>query len=619
MKDVQTKITAYKLSTCSPREAYEWLAERYQSESEDYSENEFLEYVLLRRKNEFINLGLAKYATSTKTIERIFNQNNRIINIALFQNKNAVLASGHFNFSVSINDFLDQYPSSKGIIQSIFSNEKIDHYLIRKAINQQGEFAQISDDMLIDILLGISKNPNIGKPYDGPMDGDAETGHSFMHGDLLRLALEVPVSYEFAEVISKIIDKYEEVDFYIGSEYDIAKITNRWEDTHKWEYFGFRKKLGVKLGLGDPESEDEALRHAFYETCAPEKIFGKKIDDETFYRCISDLRNTDRDNLVFGPIRDFYDKDGEEFFYAFCRNENFWRGEQEREILSHTAWSIIEDPHHDMSAPNFFNSQEAYWLNKKPHYFEINAGKEGEEEPLDEKIKYLIRNYSEKIEYEILPQFLREVKNSSMDLIEQGKKNAEKINALDHNFSETKISIAEVFNYIKKPKFFRKIFINFREYSSVYFDLFCWSICFVIAISVSTSMGLGDGEPYLLRWFFHDVTRSLGGALGGALEAITPTVSYARETHEIYETNLLNFTWRNTTLNQLMFIFCFSFNFWKLVFGLRNFLGNPWNRIVETICLTLMIITMLYSLWLTLLVGDWIYSGSVLIIHYIFS
>jgi hypothetical protein len=65
MHDSQKHIAAIFLKHCAPEKAYDWLAERSRSgdESLRWSGDNVLEYLLLRRTDPLIDVGLAQFAS----------------------------------------------------------------------------------------------------------------------------------------------------------------------------------------------------------------------------------------------------------------------------------------------------------------------------------------------------------------------------------------------------------------------------------------------------------------------------------------------------------------------------------------------------------------------------
>ena len=82
MSDYKKLITATFLAHCSPDKAYKWLSENWKApqgqvfnfweRSKLSRDRKILEYLLLRRKNSLIDLGLAQYGLTPYILRKVF-------------------------------------------------------------------------------------------------------------------------------------------------------------------------------------------------------------------------------------------------------------------------------------------------------------------------------------------------------------------------------------------------------------------------------------------------------------------------------------------------------------------------------------------------------------------
>ena len=81
MNNYETRIEAAYLVRCSPQKAYDWLRDRGHKDVDGptiFDTNpKVLEYLLVRRNNPLIDLGIAQFGTSTAAIKRVFGRGDK--------------------------------------------------------------------------------------------------------------------------------------------------------------------------------------------------------------------------------------------------------------------------------------------------------------------------------------------------------------------------------------------------------------------------------------------------------------------------------------------------------------------------------------------------------------
>lgn len=620
--DISTKLTAYKLSSGSPEAAAEWLRSTYSEYNHDPYSRQFIEYLLYRRNDKFINIHLALFAKTTFILERLYNKNITSLQLFVLKNANSIGI-------VSFSDLIKKYPSTRNHIQSLFSNEKISIFKLRDAVNKEGVFSNINNDIYYDIIVGLSNNKKIGTEYDGPMDGYAETSHDFLHEDIWRIFEKVPTTQKFTLVLTKIVEKL--TNFPVGSSVVSQKIMlNRWTDpksskhsTHVFsDKFQLRKKISTALGWSTFESDDPALRHGFYETFAPAKVFGPEVDaPDYWYPHTKYSERDDRFHKIYDIIEKFYVTDGDEFFYSLLKNKNFWKKEKERELLSHIAWDIIKDPSYSMMAPNVLAGFRERFQEEHPEFF-LEEEPEVKEEPdlkttLEESIEEGLKRVGTSISTDLQLKFEEHLAKTESRLSENLEENLQKIESINHaNYKRINENIGYIIK--ERDKDWRIVEVIKQEiFSNKETAIYAFSLIFIAITSVALirySLIQDQGVPLA------NIFQTFWDAIKVTAHDLSPSKAYAVRGVDQYDANIkglfanvTRFRLGDITINQYLFIFSNGFQLYLMIAGETYKLIGIHDRksrvyfLIHFISLFISIISIFYGTWFTLLFFDSIY------------
>ena len=359
----QKRIEATYLSHCTSQAAYDWLADHQSPPGELASLFEdhptVLEYLLLRRKDPLIDLGLARFARSSSIIRRVYRRGGVGVRCAALSNSNVgpnlftFLGQGWLNGS-GLKDLVEI--GTEAELEALVKNPSITDEAVERLLTRGQEFAEISDIRFLKALVWLGENPRISKPYDRRhLDGYAEYSHNNIFNLVWELARSLPTDKDHAAVLCRLLDKAQRpVRFE-----KIQQVIERWQiesleegQEKLFSYpFALRSRIADLLDPDDEllQSKDPALRRSFYRRFSPAR---------------------------YGNWPRFIENDGEECFDSLVENDNLWKTYDLRVQLQEAAWQV-PDPHHGMMAPNAFNAVEERMRQNHPDWFRDEDDKGG--------------------------------------------------------------------------------------------------------------------------------------------------------------------------------------------------------------------------------------------------
>ena len=244
---------------------------------------------------------------------------------------------------------------------------------------QKSPFDNLDNEYFLTLISYASQNSRLTEEYKSVwMDGFDEYRYNLVFTSAWKLFESLDVNVKSAVVLSRIGEK---LVAEAPHDMDVATVLERWvpkvDDTKTADYFGFARSSLAKLYRVNSKefrelnnSPDKALRASYYGR------FSAKNTEE---------------------IRSAFEKDGETFLDAAIRNENLFKTEAIREVLSRCCWNQ-EDPHSTMDYPNYFNSFEAHMKKENPDWFYETDDDLGLEDIEDEEDSFelkVLKNFSQ--------------------------------------------------------------------------------------------------------------------------------------------------------------------------------------------------------------------------------
>jgi len=353
MDRYQQRIEAAFLAQCSPQAAYDWLFDRRYIGDEEppwlLDAPKVLEYLLVRRKNPLIDLGIARFGHSTEAIRRVYRRGNLGIRCAALSNVHIGPAGFIRDGWLEEKDITELIRSgTKAELESLAKNRFLDDDALEQLIERKEPFAELSDDQYIHMLIWLGRNPRMSADYDERiLDGGAEYRHGRVFTLAWDLARHLPATETNAYVLYELLKGTALPVGYDNPE----EVLERWriEDEPQdgsrslsSSYF-LRTRLADVLKADDKllNSNDHAVRESFYRRFSP---------------------------WQFKDWPTFIERDGELAFDGIVENDELWRSTENRELLRDLAWKV-PDPHSSMNAPNTYNAVEERKRSQHPEWF----------------------------------------------------------------------------------------------------------------------------------------------------------------------------------------------------------------------------------------------------------
>lgn len=348
----QLRIDAALLTSCSAQAAYEWLHDHRFNEDHPptlYDGPTILEYLLIRRRDPLIDLGIAQYGNSDPAIRRAFMRGNTGVRCAALSNPRIGPSRGFHGGWLVEGDIKELVENgSYAELISLTTNEHLGNGSLVWLIKKIGEFSELSDNQHIKLLFRLAKNPRMNTPFDDSVyDGWAEHEHGTVFSAAWDLAREMPTTQQNASALETLLQN---TQLPIGYE-NPEEVIERWridEETEEGKepydasyYLRSRIADVLKADKELLQSDDLALRKSFYRRFAP---------------------------WEFKDWSSFVEKDGEPAFDSIIENNYLWHEADNRKKLRSLSWDV-PDPHSSMMAPNTFNAVESRKRRENPEWF----------------------------------------------------------------------------------------------------------------------------------------------------------------------------------------------------------------------------------------------------------
>lgn len=390
MSNTQKRVSAAFLAYCSEDRAYEWLADnpaltnaRKLNRSLKYElheERKLLEYLLLRRRDRLIDLGLAQFACSESVLKRVFSRGCTATRCAVLSNP--------FLFGSSI--FADDaiVPISEIVkrnnykeLEALALNQYLPDDFYIKLIERKSYFSQVDDIVYKRMLVWLGENERLSRPYDDTwMEGYDDFRYHQVFSAAWQLSANSPTTQEWASILDELLSRTQEPRGFDNLE----DVIERWridlpknaDDRNYYTEpsFYLRSRLADLLEADEKliKSQDLALRLSFYRRFSPYRFKGWER---------------------------FVEIDGEKFVQeVISSNLQVWKIPAERETLSELAWDC-PDPTHDMMMPNLFRSRKKALRDDHPEWFEDDSdGQNTRSNAIFEQIETSLRGIEERLD-----------------------------------------------------------------------------------------------------------------------------------------------------------------------------------------------------------------------------
>ena len=359
MKRYEKRITASFLWNCSPEKAYEWLSKNWEvpkvggfrgfARAEFDSARRPLEYLLYRRNDPLIDIGLAQYGYVSSVLKRVFRRGDSGVRCAILASP-ALLGCGLLQNDpiVNLSAVLEKGHFSE--LEALASNPYMNTDFYENLLNRQKYFAELTDKNFKIMVYHLGDNPRLATEYDEDFfDGWADYHYNRIFKTAWELAANVPATQEWAYILNHFLSDTV-LPFNLDNK---TQVIDRWridppKENNDSYYvppnsFYLRSRLADLLEANDEllNSPDLALRRSFYRRFLP---------------------------WDYKDWPDFLKKDGEEFLETACWNPKLWSNQTERKKLSALAWDC-PDPHSDMQMPNLYKGRESYYRKEHPEWF----------------------------------------------------------------------------------------------------------------------------------------------------------------------------------------------------------------------------------------------------------
>ncbi len=350
--DYEERIDLRFLLDSSPDEVVRWLRKQFKEpEKGIYGETlhlyedkgrRLLEYLLIKRKNLLIDHALARYGYSSHAIQTAYDRGDTSTRLAALGNIRGGMAL-HQSLSIILSGKFHE-------LKALLNNRWLSGEILGNILSRKERFSVIPDDRFKLIVRALSGNKRLSEPYNAiMMDGYDEYSYHKVFYTAWQLAELVPNDQSWAGVLWNFLSNtikppaFENLDATISRwNIDITPDTEG-----KW--WSRSPSFHVRSLLYDFKKPDDSL-----SVC--EDLAGRC----SFYRRFSPHN--------FRGWPHFLEVDGEEFTHSVLQNENIWRYEDQRDLLSQVCWST-PDERSNMDMPNEYNKLERLHNTIHPEWF----------------------------------------------------------------------------------------------------------------------------------------------------------------------------------------------------------------------------------------------------------
>jgi len=389
VSDYQKRITATFLKHCSQDKAYEWLSANSKSlgrleggfshkYGEPARERKVLEYLLLRRKNPLIDLGLAQFACTPHVLRTIFARGGPGVRCAVLANP-FLFGSSLFREVIDLRKVVIR--GNRRELEALAVNAHLPDQFYEHLISRTEYFTELDDRNYKFMLYRLGDNARLSVPYDETfLDGYSDYRYHEVFTAAWQLCATVPTTQEWAAVLVHLLHKAQSP---VGFK-EVGQVIERWridppktEDDRYYypgDAFYLRSRLADLLEADEQllNSPDLALRQSFYRRFSPWK---------------------------FKNWPEFLGKDSEEFVQeAVCGNLSLWQSHEERDRLQRVAWDC-PDPDSGMMMPNIYRGREKSLREEHPEWFHDEDDEySADPSAVARRMEKLLKSIDEKLE-----------------------------------------------------------------------------------------------------------------------------------------------------------------------------------------------------------------------------
>ena len=368
--NAEQKVHAGYLAHCSAQAAYDWLRDRAPKSSAESREIRNLfsslpdleEYVLLRRQEPLIDLGLARYARTSRAVRRAYVRGGAACRIAAWSNVSARGSSLLTAIWANERDLIRlATEGSTDELITLAANPALDEEVLSALILRNEYFSSLTDKQWTTCIIGLAKNPRMNEEYgDGrTMDGLAEYSHNKVFSLAWGLANTLPAEQRWAWVLHDLLSSCR---IPSGLEKSASNFLKRWsidkERSPDDKYYSPGPSFYLRTRLADLLKSDEALLSS--PDAAVRLSFWQRFDPSKHTGWVDDMM------MVFQKTESEFDV--HEVVTAALRNPLLWQFEETRETLKSLCWSA-PDHRHDMMMPNAYQGHLRRNQSRHPEWF----------------------------------------------------------------------------------------------------------------------------------------------------------------------------------------------------------------------------------------------------------
>lgn len=304
------------------------------------------EYVLLRRADRLIDIGLARYGHTERAIRGAYRRGGAACRIAAWSNVAARGSSLMTDIWANESDL--SRLAERGTnhqLMTMAGNPALGDSVLSSLIGRKEYFAVLTNKRWAACMIGLSKNPRLREEYgpDRPMDGYAEHTYNRVFRDAWGLAVTLPTEQQWAALLTQLLRN---CCIPYGMDKEAEAILARWridrERKPEDKYYNPGSSFYLRSRLADllkPDavlltSEDRTVRLSFWKRFDPRQHTGWVDDMRRVFEAESEM-------------------DAHEVLMAAMWNERLWQSEELRETLRAMCWSA-PDRRHDMQMPNTY-------------------------------------------------------------------------------------------------------------------------------------------------------------------------------------------------------------------------------------------------------------------------
>jgi hypothetical protein len=357
------------LSICPPIEAYKWLetstikpvvGNDYATDSGEQGDiRDLIDFILLRRREPLIDLGLAQFGVNPLVLKRVFKRCGTSERCAVLMSPCLRGRAGEgIDLVIKLKPVVTKGKMRE--LKALVSNPYLWPEFYENLIERKEYFAKLPETTYKSLLIELGENPRLRTQYNGNDEaGYQDSRYNRVFSKAWALTKTAPATQGWAATLYYLLK-----DAVQPRGFDsVPETLARWEidlptakgDKHPYlgESFNLRSRIADLLEPDEAllNSKDAALRCSFYRRFSPEK---------------------------FKEWEEFAKRDGQRFINAALWNTNLWKIFEYRMMLSSLCFTNYE-PDPVISNSEIYDSFEDKFKKEYPQWFE-------EEDEADERL-----------------------------------------------------------------------------------------------------------------------------------------------------------------------------------------------------------------------------------------